>query len=253
MRKFLDLDRSITEIARRLKEHIGGNGSKSNPAHLPVSTDLAGFMTPEQLNQHNQLFVNRKDLFSVDVRDLTPGFYRVARVYGHPLAQEGKYADWISYVNVYGDSDGPKLIELWDRASGRRWQMSQPAGNYWMEIESKIPLWEGNSKMTSPVTLARSVRDNFNGIYVTYSTDTGGNGEVRGSVYGVRIDTVNDNDDITVTSPSVIEASLEFPTNTTAKVVRNSSTNFAVSTVSGNVFMQKKDGGVNIVGIYGIR
>lgn len=253
MRKKLSLDQSIAELARRLKEHIGGNGSKSNPAHLPVSTDLAGFMTPDQLVEHNQLFVNRKDLFRVDVRNLAPGFYRVAGVYGHPLAQEGKYADWISYVNVYGDSDGPKLIELWDRASGRRWQMSQPAGNYWMEIESKVPLWEGNSRMTSPVTLTRSVKDQFTGIYVSYATDTYGSGEVKGSIYGARIDTVNDNDDITVTSPSIIEATLEFPTNTTAKVVRNSQTNFAISSVSGNVFMQKMDGGISITGIYGVR
>lgn len=253
MRKKLSLDASIAELARRLKEHIGGNGSKSKPAHLPVSTDLAGFMTPEQLEQHNQLFVNRKDMFEANVKELPSGFYRVARVYGHPKAKEGTYADWISYVNVYGDSGGSKLIELWDRTTGRRWQMSQSAGNYWMEIESRVMLWEGNSKMTSPVTLTQSVKNQFTDIYVRYNTDTLGGGEVRGSIYGVRINTVNDNDDVTITSPSIIEAVLEFPTNTTARLRSNSSTNFAVSTASGNIFMQKQDGGVNITGIYGIR
>ncbi|WP_423710363.1 hypothetical protein [Latilactobacillus curvatus] len=249
MRKKLGLDKSIAEIARTLKAHIGSNGK----AHLPVSSDLAGFMTPEQLEQHNQLFVNRKDMFEANVQELPSGFYRIARVYGHPLALDGKYADWISYANVYGDSDGPKLIELWDRSTGRRWQYSGSAGKYWMEIESRVTLWEGNSKMTSPVTLAQSVKNQFTGIYVSYSTDQLGGGEVRGSIYGARINTVNDNDDITVTSPSVIEAILEFPTDTTARLKSNSSTNFAVSTVSGNVFMQKRDGGVNITGIYGIR
>lgn len=253
MRKKLSLDQSITEIARKLKEHIGGNGDKRNPAHLPVSTDLAGFMTPEQLEQHNQLFVNRKDMFEANVKELPSGFYRVARVYGHPKAKEGTYADWISYVNVYGDSDGSKLIELWDRPTGRRWQLSQSAGDYWMEIESRVVLWEGDSKMTSPVTLTQSVKNQFTDIYVRYSTDFLGGGEVRGSIHGVKINTSNDNDDITVTSPSIIEATLEFPTDTTARLASNSATNFVVSTVSENVFMQKIDGGISITGIYGVR
>lgn len=253
MRKNLSTSRLITELTRKLSEHIGGNGDKHNPAHLPVSTDLAGFMTPDQLNEHNQLFVNRKDMFEANVLELDPGFYRIARVYGHPLAPDGKYADWISYANVYGDSGGSKLIELWDRTNGRRWQYSESAGNYWMEIESRVTLWEGNSKMTSPVTLTQSVKNGFTGIYVSYSTDANGGGEVRGSIYGARINTTNDNDDTTVTSPVIIEAKLSFPTNTTAKMLSNSGTNITVSTESGNVFMQKVNGGVNITGIYGVR
>lgn len=262
MRKKLSLDRSITELIRKLKEHIGSNGN----AHLPVSTDMAGFMTPEILKEHDSFFKSRKDIYSAggtDILKLPAGFYAGSNTINHPR-NPGQINGSYAYINVIPSSQTTRrLIVLVEAATGAIWTRTvndtYDVNNKWSKVEQAEVLWEGNSKMTKPVTLASSILDSngnptYSGIYVDYQTDTNNQNRQYGSRYGVVINTTNENNTLDVMAPVFYEGQLEFPTSNTAQMTRNRAT-VINSDSSGKTFLADATaaGSINILRISGLR
>lgn len=237
MRKKLSLDKSIAELARRLKEHIGGNGDKRNPAHLPVSTDLAGFMTPDLFKEHVSFFKSRTPLNNskgTDILSLPVGNYAGYNWLNYPGQDPKKLIGSHLYVSVIPSNESTRrMIVVVESANGRIWTRTvnetYDINNSWSSVEQYETLWEGNSKMTSPVTLSAPILNSdgssrFSGICVDYATDTNNHGRQYGTRYDVTINTSNENNTPDVIAPVSYEGLLEFPTSTTAKMVRNRAT-----------------------------
>lgn len=233
MRKKLSLDRSIAELARRLKEHIGSNGN----AHLPVSTDLAGFMTPDLLKEHNSFFKSRTAINNskgTDILSLPIGTYAGYNWLNYPGRDPKTIIGDHTYISVIPSNESTRrTIVAIASANGQIWTRTvndtYDVNNKWTKIEQYETLWEGNSKMTNPVTLAAPILDSngnarFFGYFVEAITDTNNKSRNYGSRYGVVISMTNENDDLGAMAPVFYEGELQFPTSTTAKMVRNRAT-----------------------------
>lgn len=263
MRKKLSLDQSIAEIARKLKEHIGSNGN----AHLPVSTDMAGFMTPELLKEHDAYFKNStyvNDSKGTDILTLPIGNYGGYHWLNYPDSKPETINHSFSYVHVMPSSESTRrIITVVGAASGRIWVRAvndtYEVDNSWSSIEQKELLWSGNSKLVDPVTLSAPVYNSngssrFYAVCVEYRTDSSNQDRRYGSRYGVIINTTNENDTEGVMAPSFYETQVEFPSSTTAVISRNRAT--VINTRSdGAAYLADTSnvGAVNILNIWGVR
>lgn len=180
MQKELNLDQAIAEISRGLKRHIGSNGT----AHLPVSEDQSGFMTPELLVEHNTVFKKRTnigDSAGTDILTLPVGNYAGSYWINHPSSAKATDINTTyAYVSVIPSStDSRRFIVLVEAASGRIWTRTvndtYEVNNKWSKMEQYATLWKGSSELTSPVTLSRPVRNdsgalNFSEVKVKFIT-----------------------------------------------------------------------------------
>lgn len=263
MRKKLSLDKSITELARRLKEHIGSNGK----AHLPVSTDMAGFMTPDLFKEHVSLFKSRTPLNNskgTDILSLPIGNYAGYNWLNYPGQDPKKLIGDHTYISVLPSNEPTRrLIVAVASASGMIWTRTvndtYDVNNGWVFNEQRETLWEGNSKMTSPVTLSTPILNpdgssRFSGISVDYTTDTNNHGRQYGTRYDVTINTSNENNTLNVMAPVLYEAQIVFPTSTTAKMEVNKAT--VINTRSdGAAYLEDvtSTSSMNILRISGLR
>ncbi|AXN35457.1 hypothetical protein DT351_03410 [Latilactobacillus curvatus] len=261
--KKLNLDQTIFEFGRKLKAHIGSNDT----AHLPVSDDVNGFMTAVEHRQVQQIFNGRIGLDEeTDILTLAPGFYVGYKLINHPGAiTSDTPATWIAEVNVTSANDGRKLIEVIDNFTGYRWYRTIHTGGDistgtggWVRQEGEVTLWSGYSKLTSAVTLDQPlVSDTGSSYYIKirvyYTTDYGQTGYAEGTNKRVIIDCTNLNDDVNIPSPDMLEADLEFPTTSTARVVRNKRTNFYRSHTDTIAHIKAESGAINITKIVGVK
>lgn len=270
MQKELNLDQAIAEISRRLKRHIGSNGT----AHLPVSKDFAGFMTPELLSevstmwpQHNSLFSKRIGLSDgVDILSLKPGYYEGAKMLNHPL-QPTTPTGWFSNVDVKYGGDGRKQFVLRDSITGKMWYRTiHTGGNVtsgtgaWVRQRGYVELWNGSSTLSSAVTLAAPLKDangnnNYDEIEVVYLTQTGNYGHAYGSVGGVTINPFNNNNANNISALNFYETQLTFPTNTTAKLYSSTMTEMYRGETDASAQMRLADdkSTITIYKIWGIK
>ena len=262
--KKISLDRAITEIARRLKEHIGSNGN----SHLPVSKDANGFMTTELLSEHNEIFKQRKWVSDVDVLNLAPGFYDGNNLLNHPAMSEGNKSTWISNIDVLAGSGetGRKLILLTDSSTGARWYRTihnatlAKSGSGWIRFGSgEVTLWQGSSYMSTPVTLQESIvnengDDRFSNFYVEYQTDEGNHGRAYGKRYDTRINTSNQQDNNpAIPTMTFYETMITFPSVTTAVASVNVSNSiFAKSASDKTAVIDNNDFKTYITKIVGV-
>lgn len=268
MQKELNLDQAIAEISRRLKRHIGSNGT----AHLPVSKDFAGFMTPELLSevstmwpQHNQLFVQRiRPEPNTDVLSLSPGFYEGDKFINHPL-QPTVPTTWFSNVTVTAGNNGRKQILVQDNITGYMWVRTIHSGgeiasgtNAWLRFETQETLWQGSASggsltLNSPLIDSTGV-DRYSRVFVEYTTTTGQHNRSYGNRYDVTINDSNlDNDG--VASATIFEAKVEFTSSTTAVIRRNLAINFYNPNTTDNLASMKSvtDVNVQITRIVGVK
>lgn len=267
-KKKLSIDKSVIELERKQKEHIGANGISSDglPVHLPVDSDNDGFMPVKTFNEHQQLFNKRKMLSGTnDVLKLEPGYYEGSHLINHPACHPTPETPttWISNVDVIDGSDGRREITIMDNYSALFWKRTIHTGGNpdtgsgdWIQYHGYVTLWSGDSVLDKPVTLAHSILDNgsskYQEIIAEYVTDTGNAGKQSGSRYGIILDAVNLNDDPEVISPNLFETKIEFPTDKTAKAVRNKSVNFYLSKGSNAAMLQKTDSHTRITKIVGV-
>lgn len=254
MRKELNLDRTIGEISRRLKDHISSNGS----AHLPVSADLAGFMTPELLSKFNELFTYRAGLpDNTDILTLEPGYYKGYKLLNHP-AQPSKPTTWFSEIEVTQstESGGRKMFKLYDSVSGLSyWRTTDLTGNpssgtgFWIKNVSEVVLWSGWSDFSKQTTLAYSV-DNFSDVYVKFGTSAGNVGRAYGDSKSVMINTINnDNTGIGINS---YEAHLVFNKDS-AIIEGNTQMIIGASKNNQPGIIQEANGDISIARIVGVK
>lgn len=230
MQKELNLDRSIGEISRRLKDHIGSNGS----VHLPVSNDAAGFMTPNMLEQHNAFFIKRTRKDNVDILTLPAGHYEGTGLLNHP-AHPTMATDWLTNIDVERGSDGRAQFRIEDNYRGNVYHRTVHSGGDpetgtrdWVKDVGAITIWRGSSKLKNPITLSLPLIDasdthRFSEILVTYVTDTGQYGTQKGRENGVVINCFNLSNTENSSTVNIYEAEVNFPTADTATVVRNKS------------------------------
>lgn len=262
MQKELNLDQAIAEISRRLKRHIGSNGT----AHLPVSKDFAGFMTPEMLNQHNELFVKRIRVpDGTDILSLKPGYYEGSRFLNHPLQPSTK-TTWLSNVDVKFSDNGRKQFKIIDNMTGAVWERTIHSGGDpasgsqdWARVYREQTLWKGNSKLADPVSLALPLAYDDGGlryamIKVVYQTEYGNYGWAVGTSNGVTINASNVNNDSTdeVTTVNISEAQMYFNNAKTAYLSYNRSIAIYTTSDSSNPKMSIEDSVINVREIIGV-
>lgn len=250
---------------RLLQWHVGKGGQK---AHPDVDEFQSGFMTPSMLNEHNAALVKRTnvgDSSGTDILTLSIGNYAGSYWINHPSsAKTTDINAAYAYVSVIPSStDSRRFIVLVEAATGRIWTRTvndtYDVNNKWTKIEQFETLWEGNSKMTTPVTLASSILDQsgnptYSSIFVDYTTDTNNHGRQYGTRYDVTINTSNENNTLNVMAPVLYEAQIVFPTSTTAKMEVNKAT--VINTRSdGAAFLADATaaGTINILRICGLR
>lgn len=259
--KNLNLDQTLFEFRRKLKSHLGSGGD----AHLPASDDEAGFMSVSEHKHFEQLFNGRQWCpDGTDILNLEPGYYEGAKFVNHPLSDGGETA-WISLIDVHPGLDGRCLIRVTDSMYGYTWYRTIHTGGdantgtgNWVRQHGEVILWEGYSKMTTAVTLAHAIvaldgTSYYDNIKVVYQTDEGNLDFAYGSKYGVTMTITNNNNDPAVLAPTIYEAQLSFPTSNTAKLIRNTSTNFYQHENDNTAYMHSLPASINILKIVGVK
>jgi hypothetical protein len=264
-KKKLSVDKSVIELGRKQKQHIGSNGVDSDglPVHLPVDADNDGFMPVKAYKEHQQLFEHRLRIpAGTDILTLDPGYYEGSGLINHPNSTTK--TTWISNVDVIAGEDGRRVITVFDNISAPLWRRTihtggDPASGTggWARYYGFYTLWRGNSMLTKPVTLSNSLRNDNNSIkypyiLVRYKTNTGDTGVALGDINRVIINSMNLNNNLKVASPDFREAELSFPTSTTAKVIRNKRTNIYMHDNDSTAHMQVMDGVISILEIVGV-
>ncbi|WP_251951395.1 hypothetical protein [Pediococcus acidilactici] len=262
-KKKLSIDKSVTEMERKFKEHIGSNGD----SHLPVTEDAPGFVPVEMFKQHQQLFHQRVRITKsgTDILTLEPGYYEGSQLINHPATTNPQdKTTWISNIDVIPGGDGRKFIQITDNVTGYRWYRTVHTGGdvssgtgAWVKSEGYEILWSGNSTLADPVKLASPLTDStgtsrYDGILVDYETTSSQHNRCYGSRYSVKINTTNVND--TGVTADFLEGKIEFPTNQTAQMTENVTINLYQHTGTDNTaYMQRRDGEIKILRISGLK
>ncbi|QLL69607.1 hypothetical protein [Lactobacillus sp. 3B(2020)] len=263
----LSLEKSVSELERKLLEHIGSNGYGSNEqsVHLPVDTDNAGFATPDMYVHDQQLFTKRKWVANVDILKLAPGYYEGSGFTNHPAtATADTPTTWISNVDVIDGDDGRRMIYLMDNLNGYFWKRTLHTGGApdsgtgaWIKYDGLVTLWSGFSKLDEPATLSSSLYLSsgatlYNTILVKYTTDTEDFGLAYGNLNKVTINALNLNNDPTLKIADFYEAELVFPTGTTAQVTRNRAITL-LSSSDDTAHLGESSQKINITKIMGVK
>jgi len=145
---------------RLITHHIGLGGD----AHADVTSKRAGFISAKSYNEHQSLFKQRTHLgTNVDILKLEPGYYEGSSLINHPLTGSG-VSTRISEIDVKFGRDGRKQIKLVDSFDGSMWYLAVHTNGVaddrqpqWAKVRQHTILWQGNSELASPVTLAHPI------------------------------------------------------------------------------------------------
>lgn len=260
--KKLNLDKTIFEIKRKLKAHIGSNGN----AHLPVSDDVNGFMTSKEHKQLEQIFENRKFIDGANIYTLPNGAYAGINMLNHPIYPDGvTSAGWYCFIDVTSsiEGNGRKLITVHDSINGARYhRVVDKSGDgdtgtkYWIKDVSEIVLWSGNSALDNPVTLTADIKNgdvnNFDSIYALFATSTGNINRSYGTISGgITINALNNAG--SGFSINAFEAVIQFPNNNTAQITGNNQLNIYANGDKQQAYMSQLTSGIKILKIVGVK
>lgn len=263
----LSIEKSVSELERKLLEHIGSNGHGSNEqsVHLPVDADNAGFATPDMYAHDQQLFTKRKWVVNTDLLKLAPGYYEGSGFTNHPVTTNAETpTTWISNVDVIDGGGGRRTIYLTDNMYGYRWMRTLHTGGdpksgsgAWIQFTGLVTLWKGYSKLNEAVTLNTEIKfgdgnNKYSTIIVKYTTDRAGTGLAFGNSKGILVNALNSNDDSDSKVVDFYEAKLTFPTSSTAQVVRNKTTHVFSKGDSDSAYLSNTYGEINVVEIMGV-
>lgn len=188
---------TLSKLWRLFSHHKGLGGDE---AHPPVDGLVSGFMTPELLSQHNQLFTAREfitaaDDIGVDILSLKPGFYSSNRFKGGPSAKSniGGIDKWLANLDIYQGYSGSRVYVYTTSSNGDRWYMTTHYSNNiltgsikWLKMAAETVLWEGENALETPLGLGEDnciYRDGawlYSSFRVEY-TDSFGNYNVASS------------------------------------------------------------------------
>lgn len=155
---------AVRQALRLVTHHIGLAG---NDAH-PDATELrSGFMSPDMLKSHNTMFKRRiplRNTSGTDILKLPVGYYSGSNFLNHPASKPTELNTSHSYISVIPSSqDTRRLIVVVEAATGKIWTRTvndtYDVNNDWSKMEQYVTLWKGSSELTSPVTLAKPVRN----------------------------------------------------------------------------------------------
>lgn len=162
-KKKLSIDKSILELERKLKEHIGSNGD----SHLPVDADNNGFATPLLLSSLKPIKLpNQTDIFTLE-----PGFYHIGNPKNVP-DNIGGAGIW--FVRIW-QTGGDKTYWIQSISSNRFFKLNthehggQLMPTLWQEVKGEVTLWNGSiSKKGTKIDLNDSL-DRYSAIEISYS------------------------------------------------------------------------------------
>lgn len=123
----------------------------------------------------------------------------------------------------------------------------------WSNKVGIVPLWAGNSTLSQAVSFDKPVSD-YKQVAVFYITDKGNSGIALGNSTNVIINAVNTSD-TSEASAKIYEAQLNFPTSTSAIVVRNTGVTIAATgsdKTNGPAQAISGTGGISIIKIMGV-
>ncbi|NTR54835.1 hypothetical protein HQ956_09980 [Enterococcus faecium] len=192
------MSNTLSKLWRLFSHHKGLGGDE---AHPPVDGLVSGFMTPELLAQHNQLFSTRNfitadDDVGVEILSLEPGFYSSNRFKGGPTSTSstGNIDRWLAHLDVYKGYSNSRIYVYTTSSNGDRWYLTAHNSNNvnngsmkWIKLVSEVVLWEGENSLTSPLELTgqnciyRNGAWLYSGFRIEY-TDSFGNPNVASSV-----------------------------------------------------------------------
>lgn len=162
-KKKLSIDKSVIEMERKFKEHIGSNGD----SHLPVDADNNGYATPLLLSSLKPIKLpNQTDIFTLE-----PGFYEITDPKNVPN-NIGGVGTW--FVRIW-QTGGDKTYWIQSVAGNRFFKLnthengSQFMPTLWQEVKGEVTLWNGSiSKKGTKIDLNDSL-DRYSAIEISYS------------------------------------------------------------------------------------
>lgn len=174
----------IKRLGAKIDGHIGDNGD----AHRLVEFGEAGFMSPGQAANLDQLFSGRKaitDGTTIDIDDLAPGFYVAiaSQVTGLPPTISTTSVVTIDVSNYRAGKLSFVLREGWNT---RIWIRDLHAPDAttdegksvgWILLSGSVLLWSGAS--TSGVLNFAESRISFQYLVILYRNDAGNRGTVK--------------------------------------------------------------------------
>lgn len=162
-KKKLSIDKSVIELERKLKEHIGSNGD----SHLPVDADNNGYATPLLLSSLKPIKLpNQTDIFAIE-----PGFYQISDPKNVPN-NIGGAGTW--FVRIW-QTGGDRTYWIQSIAANRFFKLnthengSQFMPTLWQEVKGDVTLWAGSvSAKGTKINLNDSL-DRYSAIEISYS------------------------------------------------------------------------------------
>lgn len=224
--KKVSLKKSVELNKQSILSHIGSG----DRAHLPVSSEHAGFMTPDLLHNQQLASGNRQWLASgTDVQTLAPGHYVGTDIKNSAFPDSPGAIVTIDITNATGaDGDYRQIVQMLSSNGEIRVtnihgkSTSTPKG--YSTIERVEPLWTGNASAVGTTFTLGDTINNMSAIRVT--TDNGGGGvkmtlvpkskSINALVAGIEDTNITTNGD----SASVYEMMISL-NNNTAKITAN--------------------------------
>lgn len=225
--KKVSLKKAVELNKQSILSHIGSG----DRAHLPVSNEHAGFMTPDLLHGQKLASGDRQWLSSdTDVNTVAPGHYIGTNFKNYAFPDDAGAIVTVDITDATGSdgSDYRQIVQMLSfngeiRVTNIHGKSGATTKGY-STIERIEPLWTGNaSAVGTTFTLADTIT-NMSAIRVT--TDNGGGGtkmtlipkskSVNSLTAGIEDTNVTTNGD----SASVYEMMISFDNNT-AKITSN--------------------------------
>lgn len=226
----MQIAKTVKQLFRMINHHIGSGGE----AHSPVTSLVAGFMTPGMYKNLEEIFTQRETIpAGTDILTLSPGFYEGGDILNHPDFGPTTPSTRISQFNVTNGLAGRKQIEVIDSFSNRRFTRTihtdgtitdkQPG---WAQIQQFTTLWSGNSTLENAVKLSAPIFGSdggarFSTIEIRFVTTSGTTSmtsmSVNAQIAPLNVSALVRNPSLSI---NVYEANFEL-TSTTAKLSEN--------------------------------
>lgn len=225
--KKVSLKKAVELNKQSIQSHIGSG----DQAHLPVSSEHAGFMTPDLLHNQQLASGNRQWLdVGTDVQTLAPGHYVGTDIQNSAFPDSPGAIVLVDVTDATGvdGSDYRQIVQMLSvngeiRVMNLHGKSTLTPKGY-STIERVEPLWTGSvDTVGTTLTLADTIA-NMSAVRVT--TDNGGGGvkttvipkpkSVSALVAGIEDTNITTNGD----SASVFEMSISL-NNNTAKITTN--------------------------------
>lgn len=173
----MDNKKAFLKLVRDFESHRGAPGlpNTKDLSHPDVGRWHSGFMSPELLAQHEQIFSKRRYIADtaespVNVLTLAAGFYSGVYFTNTPY---GGTTNFLINVDVLVGENGSRVVRLINSGTGANFEYVRhtTGSGYWKSMRGEVSIFSGNvSDINSTIALTQSL-SGFQRVKIGFSIE----------------------------------------------------------------------------------